>query len=78
VVIVCVPAPSDEVPKVAIPFVKVPAPRMELSSLKVTEPEGVPPPLVTDAEIVIACPAIDGFGEDWRSVVEFALAMTSE
>jgi hypothetical protein len=70
----CEPALSEEVVKVACPeALSVPVPSVVAPSLKVTVPLGVPPPLagVTVAVKVTACPTVLGFGDD-DSVVTVA------
>jgi len=70
----CEPALSEEVVKVACPeALSVPVPSVVAPSLKVTVPLGVPPPLagVTVAVKVTAWPNALGFGDE-DSVVTVA------
>lgn len=70
----CEPALSEEVVKVACPeALSVPVPSVVAPSLNVTVPLGVPPPLagVTVAVKITACPTVLGFGDD-DSVVTVA------
>ena len=68
----CEPAPSEEVVKVAcLEALSVPVPSVVAPSLKVTVPVGVPDPLVgvTVAVKVTACPTVLGFGDEDSAVV---------
>jgi hypothetical protein len=74
-VMMCDPAVGADVVKVACPeaFRAVGPDRTVVSSLKVTVPVGVPPPLETVAVKVTDCPKVDGFCEELTAVVVSAL-----
>ena len=66
----CAPNPNVDVVKVATPPLMVEAPSVIVPSLKVTVPVGVPVvDELTVAVNVTACPTLEGFAEDIRTVL---------
>ena len=72
------PGVNDEVAKLAVPAFSVAAARMFPLAMKLTLPVGVPPSLVTFAEMVIAVPTSAGLGETVTAVVVVASDTVSE
>ena len=70
--ILCDPALSVDVLKLALPLASVPVPSSVLPSLNFTVPVGVVVAEVTVAVNFTVCPALEGFTEDTIDVFEFA------
>jgi hypothetical protein len=74
-VILFEPTASEEMDKVAVPNVRVPAPKRVAPSKKLTVPVAVPAPGETAATVAVKvtdCPKTEGLVEDVNAVVVVA------